>query len=111
MDKFIKVLEEKGIKENIMKVLEKNPDADIAEIIEYEISKDEDLEDAFLSEAQELAIHTVCSGIFNEFLTKKVFFDPEKLSEIADEFGNAIGQASEKIIEAFSQAFSGLFED
>ena len=43
MYKFIKALEEKGIKENIMKVLEKNPDSDIAEILEYEISKDENL--------------------------------------------------------------------
>jgi hypothetical protein len=103
MDKFIKALEEKGIKESILKVLEKNPDADIAEIIEYEISKDENLEDAFLSEAHEVATHIVCSEIFNEFITKKVF-DPEKVNA----FGEALAQASEKIIDAISQAFSGL---
>lgn len=81
MDKFIKALEEKGIKENIMKVLEKNPDADIAEILEYEISKDENLEDVFLEEAHKCAVNAVCGEIFNEFITEKIF-NPEKVNAL-----------------------------
>lgn len=106
MDKFIKTLEEKGIKDNIMKVLEKNPDADIAEIIEYEISKDENLEDVFLEEAHKCAMNVVCGEIFNVFITEKIF-NPEKVNAL----GEALADASEKIIDAFSSAFSGLFDD
>lgn len=106
MDKFIKALEEKGIKENIMKVLEKNPDADIAEILEYEISKDENLEDVFLEEAHKCAVNAVCGEIFNEFIIEKIF-NPEKVNAL----GEALAKASEQIIDAFSSAFSGLFDD
>ena len=106
MDKFIKALEEKGIKENIMKVLEKNPDADIAEILEYEISKDENLEDVFLDEAHKCAVNAGCGEIFNEFITEKIF-NPEKVNAL----GEALAKASEQIIDAFSSAFSGLFDD
>lgn len=80
----MKLLEESGIKENIMKVLEKNPDADIAEILEYEISKDENLEDVFLEEAHKCAVNAL---------------------------GEALAKAGEQIIDAFSSAFSGLFDD
>lgn len=106
MNKFIKALEEKGIKDSIMKVLEKNPDADIAEILEYEISKDENLEDAFLEEAHECAVNAVCGEIFNEFITEKIF-NPEKVNAL----GEALAKASEQIIDAFISAVSGLFDD
>ena len=67
----MKQLEESGIKDSLMKALEKNPCADIAEILEYEISKNENLEDAFLSDAHELAMDCVCvfrhyAGIFDQ---------------------------------------------
>lgn len=106
MERFMKLLEESGIKENVMKVLEKNPDADIAEILEYEISKDENLEDVFLEEAHKCAVNAVCGEIFNEFITEKIF-NPEKVNAL----GEAFAKASEQIIDAFSSAFSGLFDD
>ena len=106
MERFMKLLEESGIKENVMKVLEKNPDADIAEILEYEISKDENLEDVFLEEAHKCAVNAVCGEIFNEFITEKIF-NPEKVNAL----GEALAKSSEQIIDAFSSAFSGLFDD
>lgn len=69
----MKLLEESGIKENVMKVLEKNPDADIAEILEYEISKDENLEDVFLEEAHKCAVNAVCCEIFSMNSSQKRF--------------------------------------
>lgn len=52
MDHFVELLEESGIKDKLFDLLEKNPETDIASILEYEISQDENLEDAFLSEEQ-----------------------------------------------------------
>lgn len=101
MDAFMKMLEENGIKENVMKVLERNPDADIAEILEYEISKDENLEDAFLSDAHELAINCVYSDIMQEFLTKKIL-NPEKMKALGEE----LGQVVNSIIEGFSSVLN-----
>ena len=101
MDNFMKQLEESGIKDSLMKALEKNPCADIAEILEYEISKDENLEDAFVSNAHELAMDCVCSDIMQEFLTKNIL-NLEKIEEI----GEGLDQAAEKIIDAFGSVFN-----
>lgn len=106
MNNFMKQLEESGIKDSLMKALEKNPCADIAEILEYEISKDENLEDAFLSDAHELAMDCVCSDIMQEFLTKKIL-NPEKVEEL----GEALGQVVEKIIDAFGSVFNAQKND
>ena len=84
-----------------MDVLHKDNGADIQSILEYEIQKDENLEDAFLSEAHELAMDCVCSDIMQEYLTKKVL-NPERLEEL----GEALGQAVEHIIDAFESVFN-----
>lgn len=102
MERFLKELEKSGIKESVMKVLEKNPDADIAEILEYEISNDENLKDAFLSDAHELAMDYVCSDIMHEFLTKKIL-NPEVTGEI----GRLLGQ----IADAFASIFNAQKQD
>lgn len=63
MDKSLKMLEEKGVRDRIEAVLKRSPDVDIATILEYEISRDEELEDIFLEEAHENAIEILCHTI------------------------------------------------
>ena len=101
MDNFLEKVAESGIKDKLFDLLEKNPETDIASILEYEISQDENLEDAFLSEAHELAMDCVCSDIMQEYLTKKVL-NPERLEEL----GEALRQAVEHIIDAFESVFN-----
>lgn len=101
MEHFVELLEENGIKDKLFDLLEKNPETDIASILEYEISQDENLEDAFLSEAHELAMDCVCSGMMQEFLTKKIL-NPEKMEAL----GEALGQVVENIIDGFASVFN-----
>ena len=71
MDNFMKQLEESGIKDSLMKALAKNPCADIAEILEYEISKNENLEDAFLSDALAQAVEKIIDAFGSVFNAQK----------------------------------------
>lgn len=102
MEHFVELLEESGIKDKLFDLLEKSPEADIASILEYEISKDENLEDAFLSDAHELAMDCVCSDIMQEFLTKKIL-NPERMK--------ALGQIVEDIVDGFASVFNAQKHD
>lgn len=62
MNKFLKALQDAGIEEAILKHIAQKPAitaGEIADLIDYELGKDENLEDAFLQDAHTLAINTV----------------------------------------------------
>ena len=104
MEHFIELLAESGIKDKLFEVLERNPEANLADIIEYEIMQDENLEDAFLMEAHELAMNMVCGQIMQEHL-QQFFLNPEKVEELKDAVKDAVGT----LVDAFSSALNGLF--
>lgn len=106
MDKFLKMLDEKGIKDKVLTAFKNDPDISIGDILEYEMMQDEELEDCFLQEAHETAMNTIIGAIIAEDL-KDYFMNPEKL----DEMKNAVREASQKLLEAFSSALNGLFEE
>ena len=76
MERFLKLLDEKGIKDKVLTAFQNNPDINIGDLIEYELLQDEDLEDCFLEEAHTEAINTVVSAILAEDM--KQFFQNSK---------------------------------
>lgn len=73
MYEFMKVLKEAGIEESILKHVMQNQTVtggDIANLIEYEISKNEDLEDIFLQEAHSDAMHKVVTTYLKKIIDK-----------------------------------------
>ena len=62
MNKFLKALQDAGVEEAILKHVSQKPAitaGEIADLIDYEIGKDENLEDAFFQDAHSLGLNTV----------------------------------------------------
>ena len=102
MERFLKLLDEKGIKDKVLTAFQNNPDINIGDLIEYELLQDEDLEDCFLEEAHTEAINTVVSAILAEDM--KQFFQNSK------ELKKKILEASDKMVEALNMVFGSYFE-
>ena len=106
MEKFLKMLEEKGIKDKLLTAFQTNPDISLADIIEYEMAQDENLEDCFLEEAHTEAMNTVIGAILVEDL-KQYFMNEDHLDKLKDD----LQEAGQKIADAFNSVLTGLFED
>ncbi len=62
MNKFLKALQDAGVEEAILKHVSQKPAitaGEIADLIDYEIGKNENLEDSFLQDAHNLGLNTV----------------------------------------------------
>lgn len=86
MDKFLNLLEQQGIKKNIMDVLHKDNGADIQSILEYEIQKDENLEDAFLQFAHAFGMKVICDRLEHEFVVEEARIQLEAIDKALTEF-------------------------
>ena len=86
MDKFLNLLEQQGIKKNIMDVLHKDNGADIQSILEYEIQKDENLEDAFLQFAHAFGMKVICDRLEHEFVVEEARIPLEAIDKALTEF-------------------------
>lgn len=106
MEKFLKMLEEKGVKDKLLTAFQTNPDISLADIIEYELMQDENLEDCFLEEAHTEAMNTVIGAILAEDL-KQYFMNEDHLDKLKDD----LQEAGQKIADAFNSVLTGLFED
>lgn len=106
MKKFLKMLEEKGVKDKLLTAFQNDPEISLADIIEYELMQDEDLEDCFLQEAHEEAISTVIGAILAEDL-KQFFMKPEQFEKMKKD----LAEAGQKMVDAFNSVLTGLFED
>lgn len=84
MNKFFNLLERQGIKKNIMDVLHRGDGTDIQSILEYEIQKDENLEDAFLQFAHALGMKVICDKLEHDFLVDKLRISFEALGKALD---------------------------
>lgn len=81
MNKFFNLLERQGIKKNIMDVLHRGNGTDIQSILEYEIQKDESLEDAFLQFAHAFGMKVICDKLEHDFLVDKLKISFEVLDK------------------------------
>lgn len=99
MDKFLNLLEQQGIKKNIMDVLHKDNGADIQSILEYEIQKDENLEDAFLQFAHEFGMKVICDRLEHEFVVEEVRIPLEAIDKALTEFAVKISEIFNKKTE------------
>lgn len=106
MEKFLKMLEEKGIKDKLLTAFQTNPEISLADIIEYELMQDENLEDRFLEEAHTEAMNTVIGAILAGDL-KQYFMDEEAMDKLKDD----LLKAGQKIADTFNSVLTGLFED
>ena len=66
MKKLMQMLNEKGIPDKIRKVVEEHRDLSLTDILEYEISQDENLEDEFLSVAHSMLLDAIIFEILGE---------------------------------------------
>lgn len=106
MEKFLKMLEEKGIKDKLLTAFQNNPDINLSDIVEYEMMQDENLEDCFLEEAHTEAMNTVIGAILAEDL-KQYFMNEDQLDKLKED----VLEAGQKIADAFNSILTGLFED
>ena len=106
MEKFLKMIDEQGILDKIKTAMKQNPYMNIAEIIEYEMMQNDNLEDCFLEEAHTEAMSTVVGAILAEDL-KQYFMNPEKLESMKKD----LAEAGQKIVDAFNSILTGLFEE
>ena len=84
MKKLMQMLNERGIPDKIRKVVEEHRDLSLTDILEYEISQDENLEDEFLSVAHSMLLDAIIFEILGEHrscMVKEIEMTEEDLKD------------------------------